>query len=60
MGTEIYAFPLFLFYTICTTCCILFPSAVKGLLHLSSPFAMWGEMQYLLIYRRDGTSTSAK
>lgn len=51
---------LFLFYTIYTTCCVLFSPTVKGLLHLSSPFAMWGEMQYLLIYRRDGTSTSVK
>lgn len=62
VGTEIHTLPLFLFlfYTIYATCCVLFSSTVKGLLHLSSPFAMWGEMRYLLIYRRDGISTSEK
>lgn len=59
-GIEIDTLPLFLFYTIDATCRVLFSSTVKGLLHLTSPFAMWGEMRRLLIYRRDGTSTSGK
>lgn len=59
---NIHSSPLFIFilYNVYTTRCVLFSPTVKGLLHLSSPFAMWGEMQYLLIYRRDGTSTSVK